>query len=174
MSPMVPGQFRPHDIYESHEYLSSARIKILSHVISGYFGMPEAEILSGSAATRAKGSFQNAHRRFIAYTIARRVLNLSLPKLAAIFGNCDHTSILHGIKRCDQMVKDNAIYGADYKLLHDSCVWAISRKMTPAQAQLLGISLREPSGDPLLVALNNDERHRLIDRMMEDIRGARG
>lgn len=42
--------------------------------------------------------------RFMAYYFARRVTEMSLPRLGLAFGNRDHTSVLHGLRRMDKFI----------------------------------------------------------------------
>ncbi len=45
-----------------------------------------------------------AFARFMSYYFARRVTEMSLPRLGKAFGSRDHTSILHGLRRMEQFI----------------------------------------------------------------------
>lgn len=45
-----------------------------------------------------------AFARFMSYYFARRVTEMSLPRLGNAFGQRDHTSVLHGLRRMDKFI----------------------------------------------------------------------
>lgn len=45
-----------------------------------------------------------AFPRFMSYHFARRVTEMSLPRLGNAFGQRDHTSILHGLRRMEAFI----------------------------------------------------------------------
>ena len=77
------------------------RIEDILKLISRHFGVPKSEILS-----------QRRHRsvvwpRQIGMYLAKQMTARSLPEIGRRFGNRDHTTVLHAIRKIDSELTDN-------------------------------------------------------------------
>ena len=68
--------------------------------------LPERAIISEA---RRKDICQ---ARFLAIWLARTLLWLTLPRIAKVFGDRDHTSILHAIRRAEDLIKTDPDFAA--------------------------------------------------------------
>ena len=55
--------------------------------------------------------------RQIAMYLCREMTELSLPKIGEIFGGRDHTTVMHAVKRIDELARGDKEFADDVELL---------------------------------------------------------
>jgi chromosomal replication initiator protein len=58
-----------------------------------------------------------AHRRFLLMLFFRDHDGYSYPRIGGIIGNRDHSTVIHGVKRARQLIKDDGDMAALYRRL---------------------------------------------------------
>lgn len=82
----------------------SRTIRAIANATAHIFGVDPADLLG---STR-RGNLMEA--RFAAYWVARHATSNSLPQIGLHMGRRDHTTIMHGIARAEQMRAADAGY----------------------------------------------------------------
>ena len=80
------------------------RAPVIVQAVADAFNISTNDIIS----QRRHQSIMGA--RFAAYWLARELTSYSLPKIGEIMGRRDHTTIMHGITKCERRQKDDPIY----------------------------------------------------------------
>lgn len=73
-----------------------------------YFGITRDDILSAR-----RGSTEIVHPRQIAYYLCKTLTLRSLPDIGRKFGGRDHTTILHGVRKIEHLIRK------DWEVAHD-------------------------------------------------------
>ena len=81
------------------------QIGAIARATAHIFGVEPADLLGG---TRRGGALIEA--RFAAYWVARHATSNSLPQIGRYMGRRDHTTIMHGIVRAEEMRAADASY----------------------------------------------------------------
>jgi chromosomal replication initiation ATPase DnaA len=69
--------------------------------------------------------------RFAFSHIAHRRLNLPSPAVARALGYCDHTTVLFGCKRAEELMASDSVFAENY-----NAVWtAVQAKLTPTSTE---------------------------------------
>ena len=87
--PLVEGGDRDPDMKSVHSIIK---------VVAEHYGLTRAELCSDRRFKRL------VWPRQVAFWIANRCTRFSLPEIGRRFGNRDHTTVIHGIQRVDQML----------------------------------------------------------------------
>ncbi len=88
----------------AYEYRATYRptVKALAKVVAGYYGVDLEEMLG---PRRLKHLTKPRH---VTYYLARQILkHKSLPEIGKDLGGRDHTTILHGVRKIDKLVKSD-------------------------------------------------------------------
>ena len=56
-----------------------------------------------------------AFARFCAFTVCRDVTMATLPEIGRAFGGRDHTTVMHGLKRADQLLEHSPEFAENYE-----------------------------------------------------------
>jgi chromosomal replication initiator protein len=78
---------------------------------SEHFGLKQADLIS----ERRNRSI--ARPRQAAMWLAKQLTTRSLPDIGRRFGGRDHTTVLHSVRKVEQMIKDDAELGQEIELL---------------------------------------------------------
>lgn len=75
------------------------------------FTVSETDLVS---ARRLNGV---SHPRQLAFLLARELTPRSLPEIGRMFGNRDHTTVMHGIRRASERVATDPDWSEHYRVL---------------------------------------------------------
>ena len=98
-----------HDLLRAHE--RRVTIEEIQKRVSDYYNIRVAEM---SSARRAQ---MVARPRQVAMFLAKQLTSRSLPEIGRKFGNRDHTTVMHAIKKVDQLSSADPGFSEDVELL---------------------------------------------------------
>tara|TARA_B100000749_G_C18440474_1_gene471956 strand:- start:1279 stop:2664 length:1386 start_codon:yes stop_codon:yes gene_type:complete len=98
-----------HDLLRAHE--RRVTIEDIQKRVSDYYNIRVAEM---SSARRAQ---MVARPRQVAMYLAKQLTSRSLPEIGRKFGNRDHTTVMHAIKKVEQVSHSDPSFGEDVELL---------------------------------------------------------
>ena len=98
-----------HDLLRVHN--RRVTIEEIQKRVSDYYNIRVAEM---SSARRAQ---MVARPRQVAMYLAKQLTSRSLPEIGRKFGNRDHTTVMHAIKKIDQLSKADPGFAEDVELL---------------------------------------------------------
>ena len=98
-----------HDLLRAHN--RRVTIEEIQRRVADYFNIRVAEM---SSARRAQ---MVARPRQVAMFLTKQLTSRSLPEIGRKFGNRDHTTVMHAIKKVDQLCKADSAFGGDVELL---------------------------------------------------------
>ncbi len=98
-----------HDLLRAHD--RRVTIEEIQKRVSDYYNIRVAEM---SSARRAQ---MVARPRQVAMYLAKQLTSRSLPEIGRKFGNRDHTTVMHAIKRVDQLSQSDPSFAEDVELL---------------------------------------------------------
>ncbi len=87
------------------------RIEDILKIVSRHYKVPRNELLS------ARRSRDVVRPRQIAMYLAKALTSRSLPEIGRRFGGRDHTTVLHSVRKVEQMIKDDIELGQEIELL---------------------------------------------------------
>ncbi|NMA99873.1 MAG: chromosomal replication initiator protein DnaA [Phyllobacteriaceae bacterium] len=87
------------------------RIEDILKAVSRHYKVPRNELLS------ARRSRDVVRPRQIAMYLAKALTARSLPEIGRRFGGRDHTTVLHSVRKVEQMIKDDIELGQEIELL---------------------------------------------------------
>ncbi|MCW5722550.1 MAG: chromosomal replication initiator protein DnaA [Devosia sp.] len=87
------------------------RIEDILKIVSRHYKVPRNELLS------ARRSRDVVRPRQIAMYLAKALTSRSLPEIGRRFGGRDHTTVLHSVRKVEQMIKDDSDLGQEIELL---------------------------------------------------------
>ncbi|MEO6395837.1 MAG: chromosomal replication initiator protein DnaA [Devosia sp.] len=87
------------------------RIEDILRIVSRHYKVPRNELLS------ARRSRDVVRPRQIAMYLAKALTSRSLPEIGRRFGGRDHTTVLHSVRKVEQMMKDDADLTQEIELL---------------------------------------------------------
>lgn len=87
------------------------RIEDILKIVSRHYKVPRNELLS------ARRSRDVVRPRQIAMYLAKALTSRSLPEIGRRFGGRDHTTVLHSVRKVEQMIKDDVELGQEIELL---------------------------------------------------------
>jgi len=87
------------------------RIEDILKAVSRHYKVPRNELLS------ARRSRDVVRPRQIAMYLAKALTARSLPEIGRRFGGRDHTTVLHSVRKVEQMIKDDMELGQEIELL---------------------------------------------------------
>lgn len=109
------------------------KARAIIYATAEFYEMPWRELVS------ACRSAPLVRARFSAIWLMRNLTPWSLPKIGRYFGNRDHTSILHAIRRVDEMLKTDERLAGEIDIIKLK-IWeryrdaAISNSVAPGEA----------------------------------------
>ena len=80
--------------------------------VSRAFGISMERLL---AKTSGWSDLEAAHARMAAYSIAKDKLGLGHFKIGSLIGDRHHTSVLHGVRRCAELIANDPDFAAAYE-----------------------------------------------------------
>ncbi|MDP6516251.1 MAG: chromosomal replication initiator protein DnaA [Alphaproteobacteria bacterium] len=98
-----------HDLLRAHD--RRVTIEDIQKNVAEYYNIKVAEM---SSARRAQ---MVARPRQVAMYLAKQLTQRSLPEIGRKFGNRDHTTVIHAVKRVDQLRQADAGFAEDVELL---------------------------------------------------------
>ena len=98
-----------HDLLRAHE--RRVTIEEIQKRVSDYYNIRVAEM---SSARRAQ---MVARPRQVAMFLAKQLTSRSLPEIGRKFGNRDHTTVMHAIKKVEQLSSADPGFSEDVELL---------------------------------------------------------
>jgi chromosomal replication initiator protein len=98
-----------HDLLRAHD--RRVTIEDIQKNVAEYYNIKVAEM---SSARRAQ---MVARPRQVAMYLAKQLTQRSLPEIGRKFGNRDHTTVMHAVKRVDQLRQADAGFAEDVELL---------------------------------------------------------
>lgn len=87
------------------------RIEDILKIVSRHYKVPRNELLS------ARRSRDVVRPRQIAMFLAKALTSRSLPEIGRRFGGRDHTTVLHSVRKVEQMIKDDIELAQEIELL---------------------------------------------------------
>ena len=87
------------------------RIEDILRIVSRHYKVPRNELLS------SRRSRDVVRPRQIAMYLAKSLTSRSLPEIGRRFGGRDHTTVLHSVRKVEQMMKDDADLTQEIELL---------------------------------------------------------
>ncbi len=88
-------------------------VRLIIAVVAAIFDLPLQSMYSKRRDTRAYKA------KFAAYYLAYTYTEYSFPQIGRVF-NKDHTTIMHGVKRCKELIEDNSKFAALIEEAEDS------------------------------------------------------
>ena len=98
------------DLIRSRE-ARRVRIEDILKMVSRHYKVPRNELLS------ARRSRDVVRPRQIAMFLAKALTSRSLPEIGRRFGGRDHTTVLHSVRKVEQMIKDDLELAQEIELL---------------------------------------------------------
>jgi chromosomal replication initiator protein len=98
------------DLIRSRE-ARRVRIEDILKIVSRHYKVPRNELLS------ARRSRDVVRPRQIAMFLAKALTSRSLPEIGRRFGGRDHTTVLHSVRKVEQMIKDDVELAQEIELL---------------------------------------------------------
>ncbi len=98
-----------HDLLRAHE--RRVTIEEIQKRVADYYNIRVAEMSS------ARRSQMVARPRQVAMYLAKQLTSRSLPEIGRKFGNRDHTTVMHAIKKVDQLSQSDPSFAEDVELL---------------------------------------------------------
>ena len=98
------------DLIRSRE-ARRVRIEDILKIVSRHYKVPRNELLS------ARRSRDVVRPRQIAMFLAKALTSRSLPEIGRRFGGRDHTTVLHSVRKVEQMIKDDLELAQEIELL---------------------------------------------------------
>ncbi len=92
-----PAPERLSVILTPRERTKRLSVKLIVHAVARYYDLPTRDLFSG------RRTAQIVRPRQIAMWLARRVMLASLPHIGRCIGGRDHTTVLHGVRRIDEL-----------------------------------------------------------------------
>ncbi len=87
------------------------RIEDILRIVSRHYKVPRNELLS------SRRSRDVVRPRQIAMYLAKALTSRSLPEIGRRFGGRDHTTVLHSVRKVEQMIKDDGDLAQEIELL---------------------------------------------------------
>jgi chromosomal replication initiator protein len=87
------------------------RIEDILRIVSRHYKVPRNELLS------SRRSRDVVRPRQIAMYLAKSLTSRSLPEIGRRFGGRDHTTVLHSVRKVEQMIKDDGELAQEIELL---------------------------------------------------------
>lgn len=111
-APITPdmAEMTLRDLVRTHE---PRRVKIeeIQRVVSKHYNVSKADLLS------ARRTRTIVRPRQIAMFLAKMMTPRSLPEIGRRFGNRDHTTVLHAVRKIDELAKNDANLAQEIELL---------------------------------------------------------
>jgi chromosomal replication initiator protein len=98
------------DLMRSRE-ARRVRIEDILRIVSRHYKVPRNELLS------SRRSRDVVRPRQIAMYLAKSMTSRSLPEIGRRFGGRDHTTVLHSVRKVEQMIKDDGDLAQEIELL---------------------------------------------------------
>jgi chromosomal replication initiator protein len=98
------------DLIRSHE-ARRVRIEDILRIVSRHYKVPRNDLLS------SRRSRDVVRPRQIAMYLAKSLTSRSLPEIGRRFGGRDHTTVLHSVRKVEQMMKDDGDLCQEIELL---------------------------------------------------------
>ena len=98
------------DLVRSHE-AHRVRIEDILRIVSRHYKVPRNDLLS------SRRSRDVVRPRQIAMYLAKSLTSRSLPEIGRRFGGRDHTTVLHSVRKVEQMMKDDNELTQEIELL---------------------------------------------------------
>ncbi|HEY8576778.1 MAG TPA: chromosomal replication initiator protein DnaA [Devosia sp.] len=98
------------DLIRTHD-ARRVRIEDILKMVSRHYKVPRNELLS------ARRSRDVVRPRQIAMFLAKALTSRSLPEIGRRFGGRDHTTVLHSVRKVEQMIKDDVELAQEIELL---------------------------------------------------------
>ena len=98
------------DLVRSRE-AKRVRIEDILRIVSRHFKVPRNDLLS------SRRSRDVVRPRQIAMYLAKSLTSRSLPEIGRRFGGRDHTTVLHSVRKVEQMMKDDGDLCQEIELL---------------------------------------------------------
>ena len=98
------------DLMRSHE-ARRVRIEDILRIVSQHYKVPRNDLLS------ARRSRDVVRPRQIAMYLAKSLTSRSLPEIGRRFGGRDHTTVLHSVRKVEQLMKDDGELCQEIELL---------------------------------------------------------
>jgi chromosomal replication initiator protein len=98
------------DLVRSRE-ARRVRIEDILRIVSRHYKVPRNDILS------SRRSRDVVRPRQIAMYLAKALTSRSLPEIGRRFGGRDHTTVLHSVRKVEQMIKDDGDLAQEIELL---------------------------------------------------------
>ncbi len=87
------------------------RIEDILRIVSRHYKVPRNDLLS------SRRSRDVVRPRQIAMYLAKSLTSRSLPEIGRRFGGRDHTTVLHSVRKVEQMIKDDGELAQEIELL---------------------------------------------------------
>ena len=87
------------------------RIEDILRIVSRHYKVPRNDLLS------SRRSRDVVRPRQIAMYLAKSLTSRSLPEIGRRFGGRDHTTVLHSVRKVEQMIKDDGDLAQEIELL---------------------------------------------------------
>jgi chromosomal replication initiator protein len=98
------------DLMRTHE-ARRVRIEDILRIVSRHYKVPRNDLLS------SRRSRDVVRPRQIAMYLAKSLTSRSLPEIGRRFGGRDHTTVLHSVRKVEQMMKDDSELTQEIELL---------------------------------------------------------
>ena len=98
------------DLVRSRE-AKRVRIEDILRIVSRHFKVPRNDLLS------SRRSRDVVRPRQIAMYLAKSLTSRSLPEIGRRFGGRDHTTVLHSVRKVEQLMKDDGDLAQEIELL---------------------------------------------------------
>jgi chromosomal replication initiator protein len=89
----------------------SPTIRAIQDVIAARFDVSRTDLLSDRRAARL------VRARHVAIWLCRRLTTHSLPAIGRQFGDRDHTSVMHALRRIDALMAADPLFDAEMRAL---------------------------------------------------------
>lgn len=95
-------------------YPSDGPVRRIQQIVASHFSIPLVEMWS---QRRSRGV---ARPRQVAMYFARELTPMSLPNIGQRFGKRDHTTVIHAIRKVEELIAANSEFAADINVLREA------------------------------------------------------
>ena len=89
-------------------------VKLIQQTVAQFYGINEEYMIAKSKEPRI------VRPRWMAMYLARQLTPMSYPELGRRFGGKDHSTVIHGVRRMEQLIQSDPYLAMDVEVLKEN------------------------------------------------------
>lgn len=102
-----------------------SRLTIIARAVAAETGISVGDMLS------KRGKFHIVRARHMAWLLGQEITPASMRQIGMAFGGKDHTTVIHGIKRAEQMRREDPLFAQQFESAKQIAEAAIAAPCVP-------------------------------------------